>query len=213
VQLWIVLALSVVVLAVGLLLAAVRIDLNLQALLEPSGAWACAFGASVWFFALAGVIAAGRPTRLELHVFGRCIDLTRRGKPRQRRRERKPEKPVSERVRDLDVERAADVLVGTGRHVQIGGLDVEVTYCFRDVTLTGGLAGALSALACVLPATVRLSHTPEWTGGDRLHLRAEGRLVLWPGRVLGGAVWGMLRPRARRQRRPPPSEALEGTAP
>lgn len=216
-QLWILLALSLVALIVGMLLAAVRLELELRAVLEPSGAWACAFGASLGLLTVAGVVAAGRPTQLELHVFGRRFDLARRQERRRRPARRpkpsKPAKPLAERVRDLDVRRVADVIAGTAQRVRVGALDVDVTYCFRDVTLTGSLAGALSTLGCVLPASVRLSHTPEWIGGDRVHVRAEGQLVLWPGRVLGDVVWGMLRAQARRLRRPQAPAPLEGTAP
>ncbi|HEV8246619.1 MAG TPA: hypothetical protein VGP93_12660, partial [Polyangiaceae bacterium] len=84
-------------------------------------------------------------------------------------------------------------------------LDLDLSYSFTDVALTGKMLGGLYMLSPLLPRGIRLRQTPSWDSIDRGALQATGRLRVFAGLVLCDLIWYMLRVRLSRRRAPRPS--------
>lgn len=204
-QLWLVLFGSVLALAVIALLARVRLELELQARGEPTGAWVAAFGAAFGPLAFASVAARGAALRVEVFLFGRRLKHPWPGrrrpkapKPRREREERdeaaRPDPRGAPLETALERVRAHGRLLGRlERHVRPEALEVDVVYGFRDVALTGRLVAAFSILSGVLGRSVKLTHTPLWDGVERWQIQARGRVGLWLGLVAAELLWYTLR--------------------
>jgi hypothetical protein len=218
VQLWLVLLGCGAMLALIALFAALRVELDARGFGEASGAWASAFGLASGPGAVSGVCGRGVPLALELHLFGWRFPLKWR-----RRRERpaadapekaQPAEPVIARIeRFLDSPPSLDVVLRVLRLIELDRLTVDAAYGFRDIALTGRVAGALYAISGALPEKVELTQRPSWDGSERWELSANGRVSFYPVLVLLTVLWYMLRARARRT--PPsghsPGQALEST--
>ena len=199
-QLWVLLLASALCLALLLVLAAFELEFDAQGFGEASGAWAAAFGVTLAGVLVSGVWARQQPLKVDVRVFGRKVALPRAG----RRRKRKPKDGATEPVRarrrlPLDLTQAIELCVQELGRIEVTRVDAAVTYGFRDIALTGRLAGALYALSGVLPPTVHFNQTVHWDGAERWEAKAAGRIALWPGRVLFDVVWFMLRARWRRR--------------
>lgn len=199
-QLWVLLLASGLCLVALLALAAVELEFDAQGFGEASGGWAAAFGVTLAGVLISGVWARKQPLKVDLRVLGRKVALPRAGWPRRRKPEQGEQKTARVRRRlPLDLSEAVDLLVQELRRVEVTRVDAAVTYGFRDIALTGRLAGALYALSGVLPPTVHFNQTVHWDGAERWEASASGRVALWPGRVLFDVVWFMLRARWRRR--------------
>jgi hypothetical protein len=211
-QLAIVAALSVLALGVIALFSAVRLALDVRAIGQPSGAWVVAFGFELGFLQLAGVTQSAAALELDTRVFGRRWRFG--GKSKQRTPDPVPARPKASRKLPpwLDPVDAALFLLDERRRVTIERLDVELDYGFRDVVLTGKIAGALYALSGVLPERIRIVQRPSWGGGEAWQAQASGRIAFWPGLVLAEVLWYMLRARSRWRPEAPEAEPARGTA-
>lgn len=203
-QLWLVLLGCGALLALIALFAALRIELDARAFGEASGAWASAFGLASGPCAVSGVCGRGVPLALELHLFGRRFPVKwrRRSVPKgaaASSEKAQPSEPLSARVeRFLDSPLELDMLRRGLRLVELDRLAVDAAYGFRDIALTGRVAGVLYAISGALPEKVELTHRPSWDGSERWELSANGRFSLYPALVLLTVLWYMLRARARR---------------
>lgn len=206
---------SALVLLLLALVCALRVSFDVRALGRADASWVVAFGVETGPFQLAGVLARQSPARLDLRLFGRRLSLHRRARARTKKpRARAPAsgKPRRRLPAWIDPVDAALFLLEERRHVQIEQLDLELDYGFRDVALTGKLAGALYVLAGVLPPSVTLRHNPSWEGTETWQAHAEGRVALWPGLVLVEVLWYMIRARLRHRPASPAAEPVRGTA-
>ena len=61
---------------------------------------------------------------------------------------------------------------------------VDLSYSFQDVALTGQIYGALCAFGGLLPDAVELDQRPSWEGVDRASITFKGSLRIWLGRAL-----------------------------
>jgi hypothetical protein len=198
------------------LFSALRVSLDVRAVGEPSGAWALAFGVELGMFQLAGVLGPAGATGLEARLFGRKLSLDRR----LRRKKPAPTSPdlAAKPARPsrlpawLDPLDALGFLLDERRHFAIEALDVDLDYGFRDVALTGKIAGVLYALAGALPPPVRINQRPSWEGGEAWQIHVNGRVALWPGLVLAEVLWYMLRARLRYRSAAPEPASAPGTA-
>jgi len=213
VQLWLVLLGCCVALGLVALFAVLRLELDARGCGQPSGEWACAFGLELGPLTLSGVATSGAALRLELHGLGRRF-LLRRRKPEPEKAEAAPlsARPAGAARLWRWLQQPAsglEPLRRVGRHVGFERLQIDASYGFQDIALTGKLAGALYALAGILPASVVLTNRPSWDGGERWELAVVGRLTAAPGRVLLELLWYMLRTRLGRRR---PAPARPGPA-
>ncbi|HWA74956.1 MAG TPA: hypothetical protein VG937_21590 [Polyangiaceae bacterium] len=216
-QLWLVLLGCGVVLGVIVLFAALRVELEARGFGEPSGAWATAFGVASGPGTLSGVCGRGLPLALEVHAFGRRFPLKwrwRRAPPASPLPEQAaPTESLTARIqRFLDSPLELDMVLRALRLFELDRLSVDAAYGFRDIVLTGRVAGMLYALSGALPDKVRLTQRPSWDGSERWELSANGRVSFYPALVLLTVLWYMLRIRTRRS--PPghsPGRALEST--
>lgn len=201
---------SLVALGFVALFARVRVELDLRAVGLPNGHWLAAFGVATGPFALAGAAAKNADTRLELHCFGRRVNLGGRpvsddavppsGVPPRRSGGSGGASRVWQRFRRwFSLEDAWTLFARIGRAVFVEELPIFVRYGFSDVALTGKIAGTLYALSAVLPARVPLTHEATWGGEESWEMTLKGRVALWPGLVLMSVVWYILR-RARPRR-------------
>ena len=207
--------------ALGLLFvfAALKISFDLRGLGQASGAWALAFGVEVGPLQLAGV-AGSAATRLDLRLFGFRLPLSRAKRaPRRKKRETPPTPPGPSRVSRLfegiEPVDAGLFLLGQRRRVVVESLDVTLDYGFRDVALTGKIAGALYMLAGALPPQVRIHQNPSWEGAETWQAHAAGRVATWPVLVVAEVLWDIIRARLRRRPAPPAppeTEPAAGTA-
>jgi hypothetical protein len=199
--------LALVAIASGLALcsiaffAAFRLSVDARAVGQPSGAWALAFGLELGAIQLAGVMGSAAAASLEGRFFGRKLALERFAR---RKRAPKPEpaappKKSSSLPAWLDPIDALGFLLDERRHLRIEVLDVDLDYGFRDVALTGKIAGMLYALSGAVPPPVRINQRPSWEGGETWQAHVNGRIALWPGLVLVEVLWYMLRARLRRR--------------
>lgn len=195
---------SAVSLAAIALLSALRLSVDARALGHPNGTWALAFGLELGVVQFAGVIGSAAPGALEMRVLGRKISFERW--LRRRSSAVRPEPPApspspnAKRRRLpawLDPVDLVVFLADERRHLAIEALDIDLDYGFRDVALTGKLAGVLYALGGVLPPPVRVNQRPSFEGGETWQAHIGGRVALWPGLVLFEVLWYMLRARLR----------------
>ncbi len=189
-----------------------RFDFNARARGESNGAWLVACGASLALVSVAFAWARGVAPQFTLHVFGRRVEFRVPGLTR----------PVPERLKSASL-RAwrrlrpwpfALTLLEERRHLRLRYLVVDLDYGFRDPLLTGRLAGALYALAGVLPRPVVLRHCPRWDFEDSWEAVVDCRAVVKPWlMLLDVAVYVVKELRSRRAPQPPlvvpegPSEA------
>jgi hypothetical protein len=215
-QLALVLIASAVALGSIALFSALRVSVDARALGQPSGAWAVAFGLELSALQLSGVFGPAAARRLEARVFGRKLSLDRwlRKEPAAAKPEPKPKEPKRPRRLPawLDPIDALVFVLNERHNVQIELLDVDLEYGFRDVALTGKIAGMLYALAGALPAPVRINQRPSWEGGESWQCHVSGRVALWPGLVLVEVLWYMLRARLRYRPAAPESASARGTS-
>jgi hypothetical protein len=215
-QLALVLMASAVALVSIALLSALRVSLDARALGQPSGTWALAFGLELSALQLAGVIGSAGATSLEARVLGRKISLARWARPKKqpaRAPDPKSEQPKASRFPAwLDPIDALAFALDERRHLQIEALDIDLEYGFRDVALTGKIAGVLYALAGAVPPPVRINQRPSWEGGETWQAHVNGRVALWPGLVLVEVLWYMLRARVRYRSAAPEPAPARGTA-
>jgi hypothetical protein len=177
--------------------SALRIEVDAQAFGEPNGTWALGFGFDAGAFAVAGVLGAGTPPRVELLTLGRRFSLPT-AKPETKRprwnalanrvRRRSSKIWHSSSVNDLVL-----LVLSERRRISVQTLDVDLAYGFQDIVLTGKLAGALYALSGALSGRVRVTQRPRWDGAERFELSLHGTLSVWVGRVLAELAWFMLR--------------------
>jgi hypothetical protein len=180
---WIVVAV-LLVFALALLLAPLPIELSAQGRGEPGGDWALAGGVACGPLAGAAVAARGVEPALRVLLFGRRV-LSR---SLAGEREAEPSgATLAERwqrlSRWIDPGELARFLLRERRRVRIVRLQVDLSYSFADVTLTGRMLGALHALGALLPPAVTLRHEVCWDAVDRGRIVLSGRLKLWPGLV------------------------------
>jgi hypothetical protein len=169
--------------------------------------WFAALGISAGPLAFAAAAARGARLRLELHIFGKRVDLTRgRGDDRaepdsqsghESADEAEPVESQGTVRRTLAthferVEGYGALLGRLERRVRLESLGLNLVYGFRDVALTGRLAGGIAALAGVLPARVQLTQMPLWSGPERWEITARGRLGIWLGLALKELLWYIL---------------------
>lgn len=205
---WVLLGCSVALGLIGLF-GALRLAIEARACGQPSGSWAAAFGLEVGPLTLSGVAGSGAALRVELHALGRRFALPgRKKKARAGRAEAVP--PVARPTAGARIWRwlqqpssGLEPLRTVARHVSCERLTIESTYGFRDIALTGKVAGALYALAGILPPSVVLAHSPSWNGEERWDLTVAGRVAVVPGLVLPALLWYMLRTRLGRTRSAP----------
>lgn len=201
---------SFVALGAIALFARMRVEVDLRALGLPTGHWLAAFGVGTGPFALAGAASKNAETRLELHCFGRRINLG--PKPGRGDRAAVSDGPAGATAdkgrtragwqlfrRWFSLDDAWTLFVRTKRSVVVEELPVFVRYGFSDVALTGKISGMLYALSALLPARAPLTHEATWGGEESWEVTLKGRVALWPGLVLMSLVWYMLR-RARPRR-------------
>lgn len=211
-QLFAVLVGSAISLALVVVFAALRISFDLRGVGQASGAWAVAFGVEVGPLQLAGVTGSAT-TKLDLRVLGFRVPL-----PRKKQRPEKPKPQPSEPPRrsrfleGLDPIDAGLFLLGERRHIAVESLDVTLDYGFRDVALTGKIAGALYMLAGALPPQVRIHQNPSWEGSETWQAHVAGRVATWPALVVAEVLWYIIRARLRRRPAPPNAEPAAGTA-
>jgi hypothetical protein len=149
---------------------------------------------------------------LDARLLGRRVPFGRssRTKPRKPAPAKSP-KPSRKLPPWLDPIEALLFLADERRHVRLERLDIDLDYGFRDVVLTGKLAGALYALSGVLPERIRINQRASWEGGEAWQAQASGQLAFWPGLVLAEVLWYMLRARFRRRPAAPGAEPVRGT--
>lgn len=192
-QLWVVLWLTLIGLAVMIALGALEVEFDARALGEQNGSWAAAFGVVLLGVVVSGVFAKQQPTRIDLLILGKKIGL-----PRKRAKPHSPGESASAKPRKklrMNALEAVELFFGETRHLELGRVDAELEYGFRDIALTGRLAGVLYALSGALPPEVHLSQNVRWDGAERWQVSASGRFRIWPGRVLFDVLWYMLRAR------------------
>ena len=219
-QLWLVVLGCFAVLGVIAFAKAVRLEVEARAAGEPSGTWVTAFGLAVGPAVLSGVCARGLPLSLEIHAFGRRFPVKRQ--PRSRAPRGSPPSPSSGAARGvahvlarlehlLGLPAGLDTVLRLLRWVELERLSLDAAYGFRDIALTGRVAGALYALSGALPEQVVFRQRPSWDGAERWELNAAGCLSVYPGLVLLTALWYMLRTRVKRSSwgGPTPRKALE----
>lgn len=200
---WLVLAGSLVALALCALLLPITLTGSAQGRGEPSGDWAVAGGLGFGPLAASFVAAPGVTPLFVVHLFGRKLGVfpLRRafGKVQFFSARKQDETSIARFVRDLEraselCERALELLRADHR-IRIEALTIALEYSFRDVALTGRLLGALYAVAAVLPERIVVRQTPRWDAEDRFTLEADLKLKLWPGRLAADAVRFMLKRR------------------
>jgi hypothetical protein len=206
VQLWLVLLGCGAMLGLLALFGALRLELDARGMGEPSGSWAGAFGVGSSLVAVSGVFAHGLPLTLELHTLGRRFPLRRRNSKKPEKQPREPGGPLRATITAARVERwlksapSLDVVLRAGRRVELDELSLDAAYGFRDIALTGKVAGALYVLQGALPAKVRLTQRPSWDGSERWELSLAGQVRLYPVLVLIELLWYMLRTWLRKAR-------------
>jgi hypothetical protein len=204
VQLWLVVLGCGATLGLLALFAALRIEFDARGVGEPSGAWVFAFGLGFGLAAVSGMCGKGVPLVVELHVLGRRFPLRWRGRKKREEPTKNPEDaPVRPSLgarvqRWLDSPPSLEPLRLAGRRVSLDELSLDTTYGFRDIALTGRVAGVLYALSGVLPDYVHLNQRPRWDGSERWELSLSGRVAVYPTLVLLELLWYMLRARLGR---------------
>lgn len=221
---WLIAALVVLAVALGLVFVPLRIRLNLQGRGEPDGFWALAGGAELGPLAGSGLGARGVEPLVQLHVFGRRVwkrtlrELLARtpkaeetGESTKEKVERALDKAKSgyERLeRRLDPLDLALFMVRERRRVRVERLVIELEYSFADITTTGKLLGAIYAFGAILPAEVEIYQSPSWEDVDRGAFTGSGTIKVWPGLLLVDAGWYLIRNVRVRSR---PRSAKEAT--
>lgn len=206
---------SLFVLALLAACAALRTAISARGQGAPDGAWAIAgaLGLGPCTFSLVG--ARGAPLRLDFHFWGRRWPLVLRA-PREPGSAETAHEPTAwidsaaRRVRrfGLGPLELLELALTEGRYLEWERLAVELSYGFKDVALTGRVAGALYALAGALPEKFQLRQQPIWEADERWEGSVEGSLRIWPGLVLLSVLWYMIRRKTARfgRTRKPPAE-------
>jgi len=212
VQLLLLLAASLLTLLLLAFFCVIRLQFEGKAIGEPNGFWAAAGGVSLLGFTVAFSGSSKSELRSELHLGRRRLKL-----PKRKAKAEKPATPKPETLKPAApltdrVDQALDGLRGVRRAIALGSTDVDVSYGFSDIVLTGQISGALYALSGALPPQIRVKQTPRWDGVERFELSAAGSLLFSLFGVLRELGWYMLsRRRAVRRNRPePPARAHDG---
>lgn len=197
-QLSLVLAASLLALALLAALAALRVEFNARGRGEADGAWVVAGALAVGPLSFSGVAARGTPLRVELHWGRWRWPLLRPGarpkpKPTEAEAATKPSANRWGSALGLGPLELAELALREGRYLSWERLLLDVTYGFNDVALTGRVAGALYALSGALPAKFVIRQQPIWAASERWDASIDGSLRLWPGLVLLSVLWYMLR--------------------
>lgn len=211
-------ALAVLLIGVVLVLLPVRLHLSLQGRGDPSGTWMLAGGGQIGPLALSGVGAHGVPPTAQLHLFGkqvwqrRLADLARKDEGEEQRAVVKTVRTGYARLtRWFDPLGLALFIVSERRRVRIELLEIDLSYSFEDVALTGKVLGAFYMLAGVLPPPIVIRQTPSWESLDQAEIALVGKIRLRPGLVaLDSAIYLIKNLRIRR-RKPPARGATEST--
>jgi hypothetical protein len=199
VQLELVLCASIVLLALIAVLTAVEIEFDALAFGEASGRWAAAFGVVMLGIVVSGVCGKQQPARVDVLVFGKKLKLDRWFRRKNESAEKpaakaRPKQPRNAKRR-IGAAEAVELFFQESRRVEVERVEADLQYGFRDIALTGHLAGLLYALSGALPPQIRLVQNVRWDGAERWEASASGRVNLWVGRVLFDVLWFMLRAR------------------
>jgi hypothetical protein len=170
--------------------------------------------------ALSAVGGRGVPGSVHLFVLGKrrfSRDLTEEEDDSADHAEEPPAPPEPARSsrwrrwfsRRFDVVDGVAWLLGERRRLR-WHLDVDVSYSFRDVALTGKVLGGGYLLMPLLPSGIRLRQTPSWDTVDRAALQASGTLRIFAGLVLSDLIWYMLRRTFAPRRQAPGGPARQG---
>ena len=203
-----------VLVAIALVFVPFRLQLSLRARGDPSGAWAAAGGGQIGPVAVSGVAARGVSPRMSAHVFGKKLwerelaELTEEQSPKATAETAKRSYEKLERWFDpLDL---ALFLLQERRRIRIELFEVDVSYSFQDIALTGKTLAALYVLGGALPAPIVIRPKPSWDAEDRADLALAGKIRVWPGLVLVDTTWFVLR-RVKLRRRNASPGAREAT--
>lgn len=211
---WLLLVSVAVVFAVGLALWSFEIRLHVQGRGRPDGAWALAGALQVGPLVTSFVQAAEVPARVTLRILGKDRKIWPRGKveqPTERKSESQAQTPkdlagLAAKVMDWLL-----FLITERRRIQVKKLDLDLSYGFSNVALTGKVAAALYALSGVLPAPIRLQHHPAWVAEDRAEFSGVGSVKVFLLALLWDTAKFMLSSRKRPSVQAPNPENL--TAP
>ena len=211
---WLIALGIVVLLLVALVFLPLRLGLSLRARGDPSGAWAAAGGGQIGPLALSGVAAQGVSPRVSAHVFGKKLwerDLAALGEKKTPRETAESAKRSYDKLeRWFDPLELVLFLVQERRRIRIEIFEVDVTYSFQDIALTGKTLAALYVLGGTLPAPIVIRPKPSWEAEDRADLALSGKIRVWPGLVLVDTTWFVLR-RVKLRRRDASPGAREAT--
>lgn len=199
-QLWLVLLGSALALTVIATCVRWGVELDLRAQGEPTGAWAIALGVALGPIAVTSLWARSVPFRVDVFCFGRPLELgrgrrsdTAAAEPdppassgpeaaEQHQREARPAPSLTERLREG--ERYLSLAGRLEPLVRVDAIELDCSYGFRDVALTGRFVAVLSVLGALLPRRVSLRQTPLWHGPERWSVQAQGRVGVAFGLVL-----------------------------
>jgi len=205
--------LGILLLALALLAALLlplRFELSSEARAEPDGQWAAAAGVALGPVALSAVGARGVSPSLHVFLWGKrrlSRDLfTEEESGDEGAPEPETPKPGSARrggwlARRFDPVDGLAFVLGERKRLR-WQLDVDLSYSFRDVALTGKVLGGVYLLVPLLPSGIRLRQTPSWDSVDRAALQAAGTLRIFAGLVLCDLIWYMLKRSLAPRRKP-----------
>lgn len=221
---WLIAAVVVLAVVIGLVFVPLRIRLNVQGRGEPDGFWALAGGVALGPLAGSGLGARGVEPAVQVHLFGRSVYKRTLGEllAKKERKEEAEESTKQKVERALEraksgydkLERRLDPLdlalfvVRERRRVRVERLVVELEYSFADITTTGKLLGAIHAFSAVLPPEVEIYQSPSWDDVDRGNFSGSGTIKFWPGLLLVDAGIYLIRNVRVRSR---PRSAKEAT--
>lgn len=177
---------------------ALRIELESRAIGEPSGEWAIAAAFALLGFTLSVVRTSKAPARWQLRFGSRTFTVPRFAA----KRKPQPKKPAEEATREhtadpakswLPQQHTLDLAQRVLSRWAIEALDLELSYGFRDIALTGRISAALYVLAGVVPQPIVVRQSPNWDGDERFELAAAGAVSLQPALVLYDLLWYKLK--------------------
>jgi hypothetical protein len=137
----------------------------------------------LWPLVASAVAARGAPVQIDLRMLGRR--LTPRPAPDPEPRAsggewQRLQAGYARLDRWFDPVGLLGFALRERRRVRVRRLDIDVSYSFEDVALTGELLAALYVLSGVLPPPVALRQHYSWDSVDRAQLTIEGELLIFP---------------------------------